>query len=335
MSGVMENLSTELIVREQLNAMELFVGDAMEPLVAKIREIVENHVPDTSTAKGRGEIASLARKVSSSKVILDDLGKNLVAEWKEKAKKVDIVRKEMRDELDTLRDYARAPLTRWEEEDEKRKKQEVLDRELDRAWTEAHAEYDLRERERIVREKETALARQETERKAKEEAERLERERKELEKEVARARKEHEEQIARQAAEQAKREAEAAIQREKDRAEKAEREKIEAAAREKARAEQAERERIETAARAKAEQEAAVRRAEQKAREEAARKEAARLAAEKAERERQEKLAANRRHRLKIEHDAVDSATAEGLPDPEAWILAITAGKIKNVTVNY
>lgn len=52
-------------------------------------------------------------------------------------------------------------------------------------------------------------------------------------------------------------------------------------------------------------------------------------------RERQEKLAANKRHRLKIEREVIDAATAEGLPGPEQWIEAIAAGKIKNVTVNY
>jgi hypothetical protein len=114
-------MTTELVVIEKLNAIELFTGDAMEPLVAQIRDIVDAHVPDTSTAKGRAEIATLSRKVSSSKVILDELGKNLVADWKQKAARVDIVRKEMRDELDVIRDDARLPLTRWEQAEDERK----------------------------------------------------------------------------------------------------------------------------------------------------------------------------------------------------------------------
>ncbi len=226
----------ELIVVEKLNAIELFTGEAMDPLIAQIKAIVDKHVPDVSTERGRKEIASLARRVASSKVILDDLGKDLVADWKEKAKKVDIVRKRMRDELDALRDQARLPLTQYENAEIEQLKQQALNRELDQAWDEAHAEQALRERERVLREKEAEFARQEAERKAKEETERLERER-----------KEREERIAREAADRAKREAEAAIQREKERAEKAEREKAEAAAR------------------AKAEREAAVRRAEAKA----------------------------------------------------------------------
>jgi len=299
----------ELVLSEQLTdeyVLALFTGNEMDPLLSKITAVVDRHVPDVSTEKGRREIASLARRVASSKVILDDKGKDLVADWKEKAKKVDAIRKRMRDELDALRDRARLPLTRYEDAEVERLKQEALDRELEQAWAEAHAERDLRERERIVREKEAELARQETERKAAEEAARREQER-----------KEREERIAREASERAKREAEAAIQREKERAERAERETVEAETR------------------AKREQEEAVRRAEQRAREEAERKEQQRQAAVKAEQERQQKLAANKRHRLKIEGEAIDSAMDAGLGDPEAWIVAISAGKIKHVTINY
>lgn len=308
---------TELIVQEKLNAIDLFTGDAMDPLVAQIKAIVDKHVPDVSTDKGRKEIASLARKVASSKVILDNLGKELVADWKEKAKKVDIVRKKMRDDLDALRDRARLPLTQYEQAEIERMQKEADDLRYDADWTEAHQMHDLFERERLVREKEAEIARQEAERKAKEDAERLERER-----------KEREERIAKEAAERAQRQAQ----------ETAERQRIEheqALAREKARAEQAERDRIAAEERAKLQQEAAVRAAEQRAREEAERKERERLAAEQAEKERQEKLVANTRHRTKVEHDAVDSATDEGLPDPEAWIIAIRDGKVKHVTINY
>jgi len=299
-------VENELIVVEKLNPIDLFTGNAMDPVLAQIREIVEKHAPDISTAKGRGEIASLARRVASSKVILDDLGKNLVADWKEKAKKVDIVRKNMRDELDALRDRAREPLTRWEEEEIAKLKQQEVDRQYDADWVEAYSECDLRERERIVREKEAEIIRQEEEKRRQVETERVERER-----------KDREERIAREAADRARCEADAAITREK------------------ARAEQADRDRIAAQARAEAEKEAAVRDAERRAREEADRKERERLAAEKAERDKQEKLAANRNHRLKVEHDAIDSASDEGLPDPETWVKAISEGKVKNVTINY
>jgi colicin import membrane protein len=307
----------ELIVVEKLNSLDLFTGDAMDSIIGQIKAIVDKHVPDVSALAGRKAIASLAFKVASTKVTLDDLGKNLVADWKEKSKKVDAVRKKMRDELDALRDYARQPLTDWEKAEEAKLKQEALDREIDQAWDAAHAEQDLRERERIVREKETELAQQEAERKAKEEAERIERERKEREERIAREAGERARRQAAEAADRAKREAEAAIQREKERAERAEREKAEAEAR------------------AKAEQEAAVRRAEQRAKDEAERKERERMAAEQAEKARQEKLAANKKHQDRFDRDAIDSADMHGLPSPEAWIVAIKLGKIEHVTINY
>lgn len=297
---------TDLVVVEKLNAIELFTGDAMDPLIAQIRAIVDKHVPDVSTDKGRKEVASLARRVASSKVILDDLGKSLVADWKEKAKRVDIVRKKMRDDLDALRDTARLPLTQYELQEAERLRQEEAERRYASDWDEAHTMHELFERERVVREKEAEMARQEAERKAREEAERLERERKEWEA-----------QIARDAADRARREAEETIRREQERAERAEREKAEAAEG------------------AKREQEAAVREAEQKAKERAEREEAARQAEIKAEQDRKERLAANKRHREKIEREAIASATAAHLPDPEAWIAMISAGKITNVTMNY
>lgn len=312
---------TELIVREKLNPIELFTGEAMDPLVAQIKAIVDKHVPDVSTDRGRKEIASLARKVASSKVILDDLGKDLVADWKEKAKKVDIVRKKMRDDLDALRDRARLPLTRYEQAEIERMQKEAADRKYDDDWTEAHQIHDLFERERVVREKEAEIARQDAERKAKDEAERLERER-----------KEREERIAKEAAEQAQKQA----------AEAAERQRVEheqALAREKARAEQAERDRIAAEERAKLQQEAAVQAAEQRTREEAERKERERLAAETAEKERQEKLAANKKHRAKVEQEAAESLIDLGLvlsrEDARKIVSAAGEGRVKNVTINY
>jgi len=299
---------SDLLVVEQLNAMELFTGQAMDPLIEQIKALVDRHVPDVSTARGRGDIASLARRVASSKVILDDLGKDLVADWKEKAKKVDIVRKKMRDELDALRDRAREPLTLWEQAEVERLRQVAFERTYSLAWDEAHAEQDLRERERMIAEKEAVFARQEEEERRKAEAERLERER-----------KEREERIAREATERANREAEAAIQREKDRAEKAERDRIAADAR------------------AQAEKEAAVRDAERRTREEADRRDRERVAAEKAERERQGRLAANRNHRARIEREAEDSIAELGLTreDAQTIVAAASKGEIKHVLIQY
>jgi colicin import membrane protein len=311
--------TTELLIVEQLNALDLFTGEAMDPLIGRIKALVDTHIPDVSTHKGRTEIASLARRVASSKVLLDNLGKDLVTDWKQKAAKVDAVRKDMRGRLDALRDEARLPLTNWEAAEEARLQQEELDRQYDQSWDDAHVEHVLWERERIVREKEAAFARQEADRRAKEEAERREREQ-----------QERDARIAREAAERVKREADAAIQREKERAERAERDKAEAEIRAKREAEEA-------AQRAKAEQEAAVLRAQQQAQAEADRKERARQAAEQAEKERQEKLAANKRHRERINREAMDSLVVLHYNPDVAYSLIeqIAAGQIKHVTIQY
>jgi hypothetical protein len=61
------------------------------------------------------------------------------------------------------------------------------------------------------------------------------------------------------------------------------------------------------------------------------------IVAEKAERDRQEKLAANKRHREKIEREALHSMIASGIE--EGWakevLDRITQEKIKHITINY
>ena len=300
--------STELIQVESLNAIDLFTAGGVDNIVKQIKEKVEAHVPDLETAKGRSEIASLAYKVARSKTILDGLGKDLVADRKRELAKVDAERKRLRDDLDRLRDYARQPLTAWEEEQKRIEEAKRLQAEKDQAEEEAHAEYALRERERVVRERQAELDRLEAERKAKEEAERLERER-----------KEREERIAKEAEDRARRDAEMALQKEREARERAEREKIEAEAR------------------AKAEREAAVREAERKAREEAERKERERLETERKAKEEAERKAANKRHQKKITAEALESAIDAGFEAQVAATIidAIVAGQIKHVTINY
>jgi len=163
---------TDLIKVEELDATALFAKtEAVQPLLDKIAEAVKRHVPDVETDAGRKAIASLARKVASSKVILDDLGKDHVAALKTRTKAVDVVRKHIRDTLDKLRDDTRQPLTEYEAQIEAQAEAERLAAEIEVAWDEAHAEEDLREREKVVREKEAEIARVQAEIDAKEAAE--------------------------------------------------------------------------------------------------------------------------------------------------------------------
>jgi hypothetical protein len=113
-------MSTELIKVESITPIELFTKDGVDPLLGKITEEVKKFIPDISTRKGREEVASLAHKVAKTKVYLDDLGKDLVSDWKAKSKTVDDSRKKIRDYLDNLKDEVRAPLTAWENKEKDR-----------------------------------------------------------------------------------------------------------------------------------------------------------------------------------------------------------------------
>ena len=113
-------MAKELLCVKEINPAVVFTGNGIDKVLHDIEQEVLSFVPDLSTEKSRKEIASLARKVASSKVVLDGAGKQLVSDWKAKSKLVDESRKEARDFLDGLRDRVRKPLTDWEE-DKKRK----------------------------------------------------------------------------------------------------------------------------------------------------------------------------------------------------------------------
>lgn len=110
----------ELALIGKPNALSLFQPNGLDQILDKIRSEVALHVPDISSERGRKAIASLARKVASSKVRLDDLGKELVSEAKAQISTIDSERKRMRDELDQLRDDTRRPLTEWEDAEKAR-----------------------------------------------------------------------------------------------------------------------------------------------------------------------------------------------------------------------
>jgi hypothetical protein len=119
MTGIIEDEVTvgtpigEIIPSEEKSA-ELFVPNGLDKIIAIIRREVEQFQPDISTEKGRKAIASLARKVASSKSRLEEYGKNLSAKIKVQAVGIDAERKRMRETLDELRDQARKPLDDYE-----------------------------------------------------------------------------------------------------------------------------------------------------------------------------------------------------------------------------
>lgn len=105
----------ELIKLESLTPEKAFSDGGLDVILEKIQKGALSLIPDTTTKKGRDEIKSVAHSVARAKTHLDNLGKELVSGWKEKAKVVDCERKKSRDFLDGLKAEVRQPLTDYEE----------------------------------------------------------------------------------------------------------------------------------------------------------------------------------------------------------------------------
>ena len=124
---------TDLIIIEELNALEIFVENGLEKLISAIEQQLAKFEPDMTSEEGRKEIASMAYKVAKSKTALDNLGKDLVSEWKTKSKAVDSVRKIAWDKLEAMQHKVRKPLTDWENaeklrvEERKARMQQMID----------------------------------------------------------------------------------------------------------------------------------------------------------------------------------------------------------------
>lgn len=343
MSAVMKEESTALVVVEELNLPALFAGDGMEALLARIENEVRSHVPDVSTAKGRKEIASLAHKVARSKTALDDAGKNLVADLKDRVRVVDQHRKAIRDRLDELKEEARRPLTEFEKAEQARiatHRSAIASLYIETPTTSAGCREAIADLESVVIGEhweefanEAAAVRDDQLRKLRgllAEIQRREVEQEELarlRKEAAeRAQRDREEAIRREAAEKAQREAEAKAQAEKEAAERAAKAEREAAERRelelKLAAEKAEREKLAAIQAAKDEAERLAREAEAKQRA---------IAEEKARRE------ADLAHRAAIDAAAVDRLVQGGIDEKtaKAVIELIAAGEVPNVQINY
>jgi len=65
----------------------------IDVLIQRIKSEASAEVPDLTTKKGRDRIASLAYKVSKTKTLVDDFGKELVAEEKKRLALIDADRK--------------------------------------------------------------------------------------------------------------------------------------------------------------------------------------------------------------------------------------------------
>ena len=116
----MEQASTEMQITTEnlgkLSPIAIFKKGGISPIIDAIISEVTSVVPETTTAKGRNEIASLAHKVAKSKTLLDKMGKALADDLNSKLKPINAERKQARDQLDALKISVRQPLTDWEAE---------------------------------------------------------------------------------------------------------------------------------------------------------------------------------------------------------------------------
>jgi hypothetical protein len=319
-------MKNSLIPIDHVNSLELFTQGGLNDLLQKIAEDVKSFVPDLESVKGRKEIAATARKVASSKVVIDKAGKELVSEWKAQAKEVDVSRKHAREFLDDLRDEIRQPLSDYEEKAKQAAIDKMRTEELLADEVAAYAENEIFDREQALKEKEAFIAELQALQERKAEAKREEEaERKRLE------------QLRLDAESKAKREAEEAIQAEKDRAKQAERDKVEAEQRleraaeeakerERLRAEQVERDKVEAEERSELDKQDAIERERRRAEKK-----------EIAEKRESEARKADIENRKTVNNRIVNAFKTEDIDETTAKVIvrAVAQGAIPHMIITY
>lgn len=318
------------------------------------------HVPDLSTETGRKKIASLAYKVARTKTAIDDAGKKLNEEARARINAIDESRREIRQQLDTLKDEVRKPLSEWEAAEERREESSKAElqsiRDMGRVDFDDTAEtvgekikqlsamvidadlhkelagvVDAAKAQALgsLNDAHARLLREEQERA---ELERLRAEAAERERLEAEKREKEESERRRAAAEKAEHDRIAALQRqaeERARAEAEQKAKEEREATERAHAEAlaTERRRAEEAERAA-----------QADRDRIAREEAERAAAAQREADEQARRDADRAHRSKVMTAAKEAIMEAGEVDEAAAkriVLAIAAGNVPSINIRF
>jgi len=91
--------------------------NGLESIIQSIESIARGLVVagGTSSKEGISQIKAMVTKVAGVKLSLDNIGKEIVAEMKERPKKIDANRKSMRDRLEALQEEIRRPVTEIEE----------------------------------------------------------------------------------------------------------------------------------------------------------------------------------------------------------------------------
>lgn len=94
---------------------------ALPVLLREIEGEIEALPVNLDTDSGRKAIASLAYSISTRKTPIVAAGKALTEEWRKQTAAVNVLKTKVETEFDRLRDKARAPLTAWEDAEERRK----------------------------------------------------------------------------------------------------------------------------------------------------------------------------------------------------------------------
>jgi hypothetical protein len=356
-------MSTALVPIESMKGVEIFKPGAIDLILDRIEKDAREEAAklDISTDANRKALASLAYKVARSKTYIDEEGKALGEDLRDRLGKINDERKRARERMEALKDEVRKPLTDYENADKARiAAHEATLAEIDGAKTHTAANWQLLGSECIadrIREIENdprnwqefdvraagvkAVALNSM-RKNLADAQKYEAEQAELARHRAeaaeRAIKEREEAAARAATEAAERKAKEAAEA-AQRAAEAEQRRLE---REKAdaeeRAQRLEAQRVADEANARRrEQEAAAEavRAQERAVEAERQRVAAVAVREKADADARER---NKTHRAAINRAARDAFVGEGLAtiaEATAIVKAIAEGKIPNVTIAY
>lgn len=361
-----ETISNDLVISlPKTITAELFTNESeFDKLLNKIEAAVKNHVADVTTKKGREAIGSLARKVSSTKVVLDNAGKDLTEGWRTQTKSVNDARNRIKDKLDALRDQVRQPLTDWENAEKARLegheqrlqrlqaiastgfgqttaqlnalKDELTAQDMSAdAWDEFHGKASIMHGAAVdtisrlitdAEKREAEKAELEALRAEKEERDRIDREKAELER------------LDREAKENEERERQAEEKRLKDIADAEARAREQAEIEAKERAEKAERDAKEAIERAEREKQEAIEKAErekQEAIEAAARAEEERKRNEEDERRRREADEKNRKAIIGDVLEDVIQAAQISLETAEIIVTAIATQRVRHTQINF
>jgi hypothetical protein len=110
-----ETPATDIVVVVSQNpGLVLLDSEKFDAFYDKMKAETDKLVPDTSSAKGRDEIRSVAARVVRAKASIDKARLTLTKEWRDNTKLANDAGKVIEERLSGLAEEVRAPLTAWE-----------------------------------------------------------------------------------------------------------------------------------------------------------------------------------------------------------------------------